>query len=668
MTQDKANLSAAEKAELKAVATTIRTLSLDGVDKANSGHPGLPLGAADMAAVLWTRHLRFNPRNPKWLGRDRFILSPGHGSMLVYSLLNIFGYDLPMSELEKFRQWDSKTPGHPEFGWTPGVETTTGPLGQGFGNGVGMAMSAKMMAARYGELFNSRVYGIVSDGDLMEGVAAEAASIAGFLGLNNLIYLYDDNLMSLAAPTSVTFKENMPERFSGYGWFVQSCDGQDVDAVNACIEKAKLEKSRPSLICCRTKLGFGSPNKANTHEAHGAPLGAEETKLTKRALGAPEDKFFFVSDETKAATANTNQRNSREFERWGAAFNDWRIKNATAAANLDAQITRTIPATLKDDLVKGLVDGKKDATRNISGKAIQIIAKNLPFFVGGSADLDPSTKTNIKDGGSVKPGDFAGKNIHWGVREHAMGAAVNGLAYQQCWLPFSATFLVFADYMRPAIRLAALSHLQSLFIFTHDSFWVGEDGPTHEPIEHLQSLRIIPNLSLYRPADALEVAMCYVAALNDKKSPSTLIFSRQNLPALERPSGFREDDILNGGYVVHAPEVTDRVIVATGSEVWVAVDAAKLLAAQGKPTRVVSMPCVDRFLKLDSAKRAAIIPVTAKKISVEAGITFGWERIVGSDGLTIGINHYGASAPGEVLAEKFGFTPAAVAEKAAKFF
>lgn len=653
-------------AAIKAVATTIRTLSLDGVDKANSGHPGLPLGAADMASVLWSRHLRFNPKQPHWLGRDRFILSAGHGSMLVYSLLNLFGYDLPISELQKFRQWESKTPGHPEFGWTPGVETTTGPLGQGFANGVGMALSAKMMTARYGDLFDSRVYGIVSDGDLMEGVAAEAASLAGFLGLNNLIYLYDDNLISLAAATSVTFKENMPERFAGYGWFVQSCNGHDIEAVNACIEKAKAEKSRPSLICCRTTLGFGSPNKANTHEAHGAPLGAEETKLTKRALGAPEDKFFFISDEAKKACDQTIAANLTEHEKWTAAYNSWRSNNIALAANLDAQLNRAIPSHLQEELLKGLVDGKKDATRNISGKAIQIIAKQVPFFVGGSADLDPSTKTNIKDGGSIKPGDFKGRNIHWGVREHAMGSAVNGLAYQQCWLPFSATFLVFADYMRPAIRLAALSHLQSLFIFTHDSFWVGEDGPTHEPIEHLQSLRMIPNLSLYRPADATEVAMCYIAALNDKHSPSTLIFSRQNLPSLERPATFKPEEILNGAYVVHAPEVTDRVIVATGSEVWVAVDAAKILAAQGKPTRVVSMPCVERFLKLDATKRDALVPSKAKKVSLEAGITMGWERIVGADTLLLGINHYGASAPGEVLAEKFGFTPAIVAEKAAK--
>lgn len=662
------NTPTVTNADLKNLATTIRTLSLDAVDKANSGHPGLPLGAADFASVLWSKYLRFNPRDTRWLGRDRFILSAGHGSMLAYSLLNLFGYDLPMSELQKFRQWDSKTPGHPEFGWTPGVETTTGPLGQGFANGVGMAMSAKMMAARYGELFDTRVYGIVSDGDLMEGVAAEAASLAGFLGLNNLVYLYDDNHISLAAKTDVTFKDNTPERFAGYGWFVQSCDGHNVDEVTACMEKARAEKSRPSLICCRTTLGFGSPNKANTHDAHGAPLGAEETKLTKRNLGAPEDKFFLVSDETKKVCEQTIARNAGEFENWTAKYNTWRSANPALSAELDAQLNRTIPAALQEELLKGLVDGKKEATRNISGKAIQIIAKHVPYFVGGSADLDPSTKTFIKDGGSVKPGDFKGKNIHWGVREHAMGSAVNGLAYQQCWIPFSATFLVFADYMRPPIRLAALSHLQSLFIFTHDSFWVGEDGPTHEPIEQIQSLRMIPNLSLYRPADATEVAMCYMAALNDKKSPSTLIFSRQNLPALERPASFKPEEVLNGAYVVHAPEVTDRVIVATGSEVWVAVDAAKLLAAQGKPTRVVSMPCVERFLKLDSAKREALIPKNAKKASLEASITMGWERIVGADALLLGINHYGASAPGELLAEKFGFTPAIVAEKAGKFF
>ncbi len=649
---------------LNKLATTIRTLSIDGVEKANSGHPGLPLGAADYAAVLWAQHMRFSPKDVSWANRDRFILSAGHGSMLVYSLLHLFGYDLPISQLQSFRQWDSKTPGHPEWGMTPGVETTTGPLGQGFANGVGVALSGKMLAARYGEdLFNYRTFGIVSDGDLMEGVHAEAASLAGHLGLDNLIYIYDDNLISLAGHTDVCFSESVPKRFEGYNWFVQSCDGHDIQAINTCIEKALQQKGKPSLICARTLLGKGSPNKANTHEAHGAPLGKDEVAATKKALGWPEDAHFLVPDDVKSFCAARVEEAEKARSEWMSKFKGWEASNPEKAAQLKAQTSRDIPAALKEDLLKCFAEKKKDATRNLSGQAIQVISKHIPYFVGGSADLDPSTKTYIKNGGDVTSEDFSGKNIHYGVREHAMGSIANGLAYQQSWIPYTATFLVFADYMRPPMRLAALTHLQSIFIFTHDSFWVGEDGPTHEPIEQIQSIRIIPSMHLYRPADGIEVAMCYWAALNRKSKPSTLVFTRQNLTPLDRDSSVTPDHALKGGYTLSGEANKDLVIVATGSEVALSVEAAKILAGAGINARIVSMPCLELFLEQSADYRASVIPSGAKVVTIEAGSTYGWHRIAGSNGLTIGLDHYGASAPGEVLAEKFGFTPNAIATK-----
>lgn len=650
--------------DLASLALTVRMLSLDGVEKANSGHPGLPLGAADFASVLWADYMNFNPHDPQWANRDRFILSAGHGSMLWYSLLHLFGYDLPMEEIKAFRQWGSRTPGHPEFGVTAGIETTTGPLGQGFGNGVGMALSGKLLAAEYGEdLFNFRVFGLVSDGDLMEGITAEAASLAGHLGLNNLVYLYDDNKISLAGETEVTFTESVAKRFEAYNWFVQSCDGHDMAAVSSCLEKALAEKSRPSLICCRTLLGFGSPNKANTHDAHGAPLGAEEVKLTKQNLGWPVDAQFLVPDEVKNFCAGLNKAKASRYEEWQRKLTAFNSHDPIRAKKLAAHLQRELPPNLQSELLAAFKDGKKDATRNLSGKAIQIIAKNVPWFIGGSADLEPSTKTAIKDGGEIQAQEFGGRNIRFGVREHAMGAAVNGLAYSQCWIPYSATFLVFSDYMRPAIRLAALSHLQSLFIFTHDSFWVGEDGPTHEPIEHIAALRAIPNLYVWRPADGVEVAMAYQLALETKNRPSTLLFTRQNLPTLERPESFTPDSIRRGAYIVVDSPNPEIVLCATGSEVWLAVEAAKNLSAEGRRVRVVSIPCLELLREQDSTFQLELIPAKAKKVSLEAGITMGWERIVGSDGLTIGIDHYGASAPGELLAQKFGFTSDAVTER-----
>ena len=650
--------------QLKLLATTIRMLSADGVQKANSGHPGMPMGAADYSALLWANYLRFNPKDTSWLGRDRFVLSAGHGSMLLYSLLHLFGYDLPMSELQSFRQWGSKTPGHPEFGLTAGVETTTGPLGQGFGNGVGMALSAKLLQARYSEeLFASRVFGVVSDGDLMEGVASEAASIAGHLGLNNLIYIYDDNHISIGGDTKVCFTESVPKRFEAYGWFVQSVDGHDMEATGKAIDAALREQKRPSIICARTVIGKGAPKKAGTSHVHGEPLGEEELKATKEAFGWPLEPRFHIPKEVGAFCCSLMEGKVKEHAAWQSKFATWQKSNPEKAAQLQSQISRTVPAALKDELIRGCAETKKEATRNISGKALQVLAKHLPALIGGSADLEPSTKTLIKDSTDVQPGQFGGKNLRFGVREHGMGAVVNGLAYQQCWIPYSATFLVFSDYMRPTLRLAALCHLQSLFIFTHESIYLGEDGPTHQPIEHTASLRLIPNLHVHRPADSMEVAMCYYGAVQHTHGPSVLLFTRQGLPPLERRSTFQPDDVLKGGYVVQEYGKPVYGIVATGSEVGLAVAAAQELAKSGSGARVISMPCVERFVQQPETYRKDVLGSGLKLVSIEAGHTTGWERIVGANGLRIGIDHFGASAPAEVLAEKFGFTPAAVVKR-----
>lgn len=651
-------------ANLQKLATTVRTLSIDAIQKANSGHPGLPLGAADFTSVLWANYLRFNPKDPTWINRDRFVLSAGHGCMILYSMLHLFGYDVPMSQIQSFRQWESITPGHPEFGITPGVECTTGPLGQGAANSVGLALSGKMLAARYGsENFNYRVFTLVSDGDLMEGVAAEAASMAGHLQLDNLIYLWDDNKISLAGETEVCFTEDVAKRYESYGWFVQSVDGHDMKAVAAALDKATAQKGKPSLICCRTVLGFGSPNKKNTHDVHGAPLGPDEVKATKKNLGWPEEAQFLVPDEVKAFCAASIEKKVQEQATWSGSYNAWRSANGALSKTLDAQLVRAIDPKLKDELLAAFKEPKKDATRNLSGKAIQIISKHVPSFIGGSADLDPSTKTAVSGGGDLEHDNFKGLNLRFGVREHAMGSAANGLAYTQAWIPYTATFLVFSDYMRPAMRVGAISHLQALYIFTHDSFWVGEDGPTHEPIEHTMSIRLIPNMHVFRPADGVEVAMSYWAALNRKNGPSTLLFSRQNLPALTRPASFSPDDVLKGAYALNDVAQPKLVIVATGSEVGAAVEAAAALEAEGTPTRVVSMPCVELYKAQSATFKDALLPKNVPTAVVEAGTTIGWSNLLGRDLLAIGIDHYGASAPGEVLCEKFGFTAKAVKEK-----
>ena len=646
---------------LKLLANTVRMLSADAVQKPNSGHPGLPMGAADFSVMLWAKHLRFNPSNTTWVNRDRFILSAGHGSMLLYSLLHLFEYDVSMEDIKSFRVLGSKTPGHPEFTDTPGVEATTGPLGQGFANGVGMALSQKMLAARYDkELFDHTIYGLVSDGDVMEGIAAEAASLAGHLQLDNLIYLYDDNKISLADPTDVCFTEDVPTRFESYGWFVQSVDGHDFEAVDAAIEKAKAA-SKPSIICCRTTIGFGSPNKAGTSGSHGSPLGEEELKLTKKNLGWPENESFHVPEEVRQYCARIVAEKKEESVKWEAAYAAWKEGNGDLAAAYENQAERMVPSELQDELLAVFADKKKDATRNLSHAALQVIAKHVPAFIGGSADLEPSTKTLIKNESDVQAPEYLGKNIRFGVREHAMGAACNGLAYTGHWIPYSATFLVFSDYLRPVMRLAALSHLQSLFIFTHDSFWVGEDGPTHQPIEHTQSLRLIPNLNVFRPADGEEVALCYMAALHAKDRPSAFILTRQGVPHLEKEGDVK--DVLKGAYCVQGAANNDVVLLATGSEVALAVEAASLLANDGVSVKVVSMPCVELFLEQDASYQRALLPESATVISIECGVTSGWERFTGSKGLCIGRDAYGASGPGAELAEKFGFTGSQIAKR-----
>ncbi|RIL03108.1 MAG: transketolase, partial [Proteobacteria bacterium] len=575
-----------------------------------------------------------------------------------------FRFALPLSELQRFRQWGSLTPGHPEFPLTPGVETTTGPLGQGFANGVGIALSSKLLAEEYSpDIFNYRVFGIVSDGDLMEGISGEAASLAGHLALSNLIYIYDDNEISIGGDTDVCFTEDVPKRFDGYNWYVQSVDGHDIPAVRECLKRALAQNSKPSLICAHTKIGYGSPNKCGDAEVHGAPLGDEELKLTKQNLSWPLDKPFLIPDEIAEFCKAQVEEKLKGYEEWQGRYQAWRASNADKAKGLDRQLAREIPPPLKEALLTTFKDIKKEATRSLSGKAIQVIAKHCPYFIGGSADLEPSTKTLIKDSKEIQPGQMLGRNIRFGVREHAMGALANGLAYSRCWVPFTATFLVFSDYMRPTIRLAAISHLQTLFIFTHDSFWVGEDGPTHQPIEHTASLRLIPNLYVFRPADGMEVAMCYHAALRRQDGPSAMLFTRQDLPTLERAAGFSADTISQGAYLLSERPNAAATLVATGSEVWVAAEAAKILEPQGINVRVVSMPCVELFMAQDKGYRDSVLKPGMRNISLEAGVTTGWEALLGPGSLKIGIDHFGASAPGGVLAEKFGFTPAAVAEK-----
>ena len=655
--------------QVELAVNTIKTLAIDGVEKANSGHPGTPMGLANIAFELMTRYLRYDPKDPSWIGRDRFVLSAGHASMLIYSMLHLAGYDLPLEELKNFRQWGSKTPGHPEHMHTPGVETTTGPLGQGVGNAIGFALAAKLKAARFGKVFDAvRTFAICSDGDVMEGVSGEASSLAGHLGLGNLVVIYDDNKITIEGETNLAFSEDVGKRYEAYGWFVQHIDGHDHAQIRTAIDKALAQKDKPSFIVARTHIANGAPNAVDTAEAHGAPLGKEEIALVKKGMGWDVDKHFYVPEEVYALFRERAADNAKDKQAWEAELADWRKAHADLAEQLDKFEARHVPADLYEQLLKVLPE-KEDATRNLSNAIQQYVAEKVPSLIGGSADLAPSTKTLIKKSGSIEAKHFEGRNLHFGIREHGMGAICNGLALSGGIIPYGATFLIFSDYMRPSVRLSALGELQCLWIYTHDSIFLGEDGPTHQPIEQLWSLREIPNLAVVRPADALETAAAWAIALSRKKAPTAFALTRQKVPAVKRDDGWDPKNALRGAYI--AQEATggkpDVVLIATGSEVQLAVGARERLEKTGKKVRVVSAPCLEAFEQQDAAYRDAVIPPGTRRVSIEAGVTLPWRRWVGDTGLSIGIDHFGASAPDKVLAQKFGFTVDSVTERVQKW-
>jgi transketolase len=643
---------------------TIRMLAADAVQQANSGHPGMPMGAADMAYVLWTRHLRFDPREPRWLGRDRFILSAGHGSMLLYSLLHLSGYDLGSDDLRKFRQLHSRAPGHPEFGHTPGVEVTSGPLGQGFANGVGFALGQAILSARLGPgnpVEDHFVYAICGDGDLMEGVSAEAASFAGHQKLGRLVYLYDDNGITIDGQTSITFTEDVTRRFEAYGWHVQSVDGRDHEGISRALDAAKAELDRPSLIRVRTTIGFGSPKKAGTSGVHGAALGEEELTATKKNLGWPLEPRFLVPEDVRAHWSAVQAEKRAARAAWDARAEAWRAVHPDKAALLDAHAQRAVPADLRARLLDGA--DAADATRKLSQAVLQKAAALVPALVGGSADLAESNNTDIKGGGFVEPDSRGGRNIHYGIREHAMGAIANGLAYDGLFIPFTGTFLIFSEYMRPPVRLAALSGLQSIYVWTHDSIFLGEDGPTHQPIEQLTSLRAIPNLHVVRPADGLETAAAWAHAIERRDGPTALVLTRQKLARIERPADFDSAALARGGYVVREAPGARVTVVATGSELATAQAALALLAAKDVRARLVSMPCLECFEAQPAAYREQVVPASHRVAVVEAARGLEWWRLAGKDGLVVGIDRFGASGPEKTLAEAYGFTPAQVAAR-----
>ena len=658
---------------------TLRFLSVDAVQKADSGHPGLPLGAASMAYVLWTRFLSHNPANPSWLNRDRFVLSAGHGSMLLYSLLHMTGYDLPLEQIKQFRQWGSLTPGHPERDLTRGIETTTGPLGQGFANGVGMAMAETHLAARYNrpgfDIVDHFTYGIVSDGDLMEGVASEAASLAGHLQLGKLIYLYDDNQVTLSVGTDLTFSEDCARRFEAYGWHTQSVDdGNDLAAIGQALDNARADTRRPSLILVRTHLGYGSPNRQDTYKAHGSPLGEEEVRLTKQNLGWPTEPAFYIPEPAQVHFRRALEQGGHAESEWNTRFRAYTQAFPTLAEELLNATRGELPAGWDQDIPNFPADVKGIATRVASGKVMNAIAQRLPSFMGGSADLDPSTFTALSGLGDFEaPGasardrqgsegggwSRAGRNLHFGVREHGMGAILNGLAAHGGTVPFGATFLIFSDYMRPAIRLAALMHLHVIYVFTHDSLALGEDGSTHQPIEQLANLRAVPNLNVIRPADANETAVAWRVALETRDRPTALILTRQNVPTFDRAQFAPADGLRRGGYILaDAPGGKPTLIlIATGSEVALAMAARERLLAQNIAVRVVSLPCWTLFDAEPQAYRDAVLPPSVgARLAIEAGVPQGWHRYVGERGEVLGVERFGASAPSDVLLREYGFT------------
>jgi transketolase len=653
------------------IENTIRFLAVDAVEKAGCGHPGAPMGLARPVFELWDRHLRFDPTDPAWPLRDRFVLSAGHASMLLYALLHLYGFDLPLSELVRFRQLDSKTPGHPEYGDTPGVEVTTGPLGQGFGHGVGMALAARMARARFaaggegpGHHF---VYGVVSDGDLMEGVCYEAASLAGHLGLGNLIYLYDDNRITIDGPTSLSFSDDVGRRFEAQRWHVQHVDGEDHEGLARALAAARGESERPSLVLVRTTIGYGSPGKAGTSKVHGEKLGAEEARRTKQALGWPLEPTFLVPEEVRAYLAGRIAAKQAERKAADARLERWREAQPERAAAWEATRAQRVPPGLLGELARA-IPAKADATRKHSGSAIQRLAELAPFLVGGSADLAGSNNTTIESSPFVGPSapagsdPFAGRNLHFGIREHSMAAIANGIDLDGTFRPYVATFLVFSDYLRPSLRLAALMKRRTIFVFTHDSVFLGEDGPTHQPIEHLDALRAIPGVTLFRPADGAEVAAAWAWALERARGPVILVLTRQTVPLFEREAGFAPEQVWRGAYCVRrAGERPDAVLLATGSEVPTACEAAAELARAGLAARVVSAPSLELFDAQGEAYRRELLPKGVPVVAVEAARGGSLTRYLGNGGVVYGIERFGLSAPLSDLAERFGFTGAKLA-------
>ena len=640
---------------------TIRFLAVDAVQKANSGHPGMPMEASDLAYVLWTKIMRYNPKNPQWLNRDRFVLSAGHGSMLLYALLYLTGYNLTLDEIKAFRQWNSKTPGHPEYGCTPGVETTTGPLGQGFATGVGMAMAERFLANRFNRpdfpLVDYFIFSLVSDGDIMEGISSEAASLAGHIGLGNLIYIYLDNRITIEGPTDFALSEDVGRRFDAYNWQVQHVNGYDLTGIEESIQQAKGEKSKPSLIIARTNIAYGSPNKQDSADAHGAPLGEEEVALTKRHLQWPETPAFFVPEDVLLHFRQAEKRGQERENEWLSLWEAYKKSYPELAHEWENMHKEPDPSQWENSLPLFKPEDGAVATRSASGKAMQAVAPHLPGLIGGSADLAPSNNTFLKNFGEFK--NTGGRNIHFGIREHAMGAILNGMALSGALIPYGGTFLVFSDYMRPAIRLAAMMGLPVIYVFTHDSIGLGEDGPTHQPIEQLSSLRAVPNLMVIRPADAQETVEAWKIALSRRDGPTALILTRQKLPIIDRDRYAKASELRRGAYILaDAPESKpELILIGTGSEVPLLLSAYEQLLDQGIQVRVVNVPCWELFEMQSHEYHEKVLPSYVNaRLAVEAGCPYGWERYTGTQGKIIGIERFGASAPGEELFQQFGFT------------
>jgi len=653
---------------------TIRVLSMDAVQAANSGHPGMPMGMADAAYVLWTKFLKHNPNNPQWFNRDRFILSAGHGSMLLYSLLHLTGYDLPLNELKNFRQYNSHTPGHPEYGSIPGVETTTGPLGQGFATGVGMAMAEEFMAESFNRddfnLVDHFTYAIVSDGDLMEGISHEAASLAGHLKLGKLIYLYDSNRISIDGSTDLSFTDDTLKRFEAYGWHVLSIDGHSHEEIEAAIREAQ-DSDLPSLIECKTTIGFGSPAKEGTADSHGAPLGDDEIIATKKNLGFPSNEPFFIPEEVKKSMREALSRGEQLESEWDQHAADYKTEYPDEYRNFIRFTTRMLPENWDEFLPVFEADDKGMASRKASGKVLNSIAEVLPNLIGGSADLTGSNNTNLDGEGVFTATNRTGRNLHYGVREHAMAAALNGMALHGGVIPYGGTFLVFSDYNKPAIRIAALSKIPSLFVFTHDSIGLGEDGPTHQPVEHLAAMRAIPNVHVMRPADANEVSYCWKSAIKRSDGPSLMVLTRQALPTMDRTKFGKASGSENGAYIIKKEQADspDVILIATGSEVYLALLASDILEESDIAVRVVSAPSLELFEIQSHEYKESVLPSGIKnRVSIEAGSTFGWHKWVGSDGLTIGVDDFGISAPYEQVFDHFGITPEKIAQRTAAHF